>query len=221
MTSIPVTNTNPSTFNIDQNLSINIPYVEKKYATFKYISKIFKSLNLADVERVDFVKHHTYDYLTAFIHMSYWYENITVKHLQEKILCDSNVKAKIVHSDPKFWILRKNLNPIQKDDSHDSINSNDINSDLTKFKLIMYDNIDTIMESNKELFNLVDSLKKIIYNQQEIIDDKQKQLKNIQWYINLHEANIKYLCEKVNLLEQSNHTPHKRRHICNDDNCDN
>tara|TARA_A100001035_G_scaffold267955_2_gene252441 strand:- start:23909 stop:24757 length:849 start_codon:yes stop_codon:yes gene_type:complete len=103
-------------WNIDQDLSLYIPYVENRHANEEYIRNIFYYLNIGDVKRVDFqpktnVYLDTSDDKVAFVHMERWFNNVCVHNLQERIL-DENNEARIVHDDPHYWVLLRNKRPI-------------------------------------------------------------------------------------------------------------
>ena len=86
---------------IDQNLTIYIPYMEKEYATIEYIQRIFKSLDIGDIDYVHFENN------AAIIYMKRFYNNVTVQNLQEKIK-DRHRQARLVHDDPDYWVLLEN-----------------------------------------------------------------------------------------------------------------
>lgn len=97
--------------NIDQGLSLYIPVVENIVANFDYIQNIFHTLNIGLVKSVQFKPNECGYTMRAFIHFDNWYENICVSNLQERILSDEK-EGRIVYDDPKYWILKKNTNPI-------------------------------------------------------------------------------------------------------------
>ena len=99
------------TLSIDQHLSLYIPVVESEVANLDYIYNIFKSLNIGEVKSVQFKSKECGYTMCAFVHFDKWYENICVSNLQERILGDEG-EGRIVYDDPKYWILKKNTNPI-------------------------------------------------------------------------------------------------------------
>ena len=92
--------------NINQNLSIYIPNVSRQDANESYIKRVFHTLNIGDIKSLNFVKNTYNSNYTCYIIMNRWYNNVTVEHLQEKILDERQV-AKIVHDDPMYWILNE------------------------------------------------------------------------------------------------------------------
>ena len=95
------------------NMSLYIPSVTGS-TTQEQITRIFKSLNIGVVSRVDFIdKDSQHDSGTnhrmAFIHFDFWYINNTSYHLQERILDQG--QGKIVYNDPYYWIVMENSNP--------------------------------------------------------------------------------------------------------------
>ena len=95
------------------NMSLYIPSVTGS-TTQEQIARVFKSLNIGVVSRVDFIdKDSQHDSGTnhrmAFVHFDFWYINNTSYHLQERIL--EQGQGKIVYNDPYYWIVMENSNP--------------------------------------------------------------------------------------------------------------
>ena len=95
------------------NMSLYIPSVTGS-TTQEQIARVFKSLNIGVVSRVDFIdKDSQHDSATnhrmAFVHFDFWYINNTSYHLQERIL--EQGQGKIVYNDPYYWIVMENSNP--------------------------------------------------------------------------------------------------------------
>ena len=102
-------------YEIEQNFPIYICQVYDEYATKMFIAKIFKQLNLGDVEFVYF--QHRLDGIgqQAIIHVR-WYYNKSVENLQDKIK-NLEKEARLVYDDPNYWILKKYvLNQSQQND---------------------------------------------------------------------------------------------------------
>lgn len=169
--------------NIDNNLSLYIPVVNENEANIEYIRKIFHDLNIGYIKSIDFIKNE-YSNIQAFIHFDQWYNNICVSNLQERILNEKK-EAYIIYDDPKYWILKKNINPI-------------INNYGKQLEEIYNQN-----EKNySHLINHFENLHKIINNQNNIIDE-------LKWWKDLHETNIQYLCEQINKLQETNNKSHE------------
>ena len=98
-------------------MSLYIPSVTAS-TTEEQIARVFKSLNIGVVSRVDLVDRESdqNDDKTrmAFIHFKSWSDNLSAKNLREKILNPHEV-AKIVYDDPYYWILLPNKNPKSED----------------------------------------------------------------------------------------------------------
>ena len=97
-----------------QNLSIYIPRVFGNI-TEDRIKACFRSLNLGEISRVDFVdreasQNDEYKTKMAFIHFKEWNDTPCVRNLHEKIM-DPKENAKIVYDDPYYWVLLPNKNP--------------------------------------------------------------------------------------------------------------
>ena len=93
--------------NVSQNLQIYISNVSAQKANDVYIKSIFHNLNIGDIKHLNFVKNNDSNSYTCYITMARWYNNISVEHLQEKIL-DVNQEAIIVHDDPMYWNVHQN-----------------------------------------------------------------------------------------------------------------
>ena len=78
--------------NIDSKLVLYIPHLLEEHANKEYIQRIFKSLNIGDVEYVHFQNIGTSDNKTAIIYMKEWCHNIVVANLQEKIKNDKPIR---------------------------------------------------------------------------------------------------------------------------------
>jgi hypothetical protein len=95
------------------NMSLYIPSVTGS-TTQEQIARVFKSLNIGVVSRVDFIDKDTQhgsgtNHRMAFVHFDFWYINNTSYHLQERIL--EQGQGKIVYNDPYYWIVMANSNP--------------------------------------------------------------------------------------------------------------
>ena len=98
------------------NMSLYIPSVTAS-TTEEQIARVFKSLNIGVVSRVDFVDKDKETELgavqrMAFIHFDFWYINNTSYHLQERII--DHGQGKIVYNDPYYWIVMENKTPRSK-----------------------------------------------------------------------------------------------------------
>ena len=162
----PILQIDVSQYNIDQQLSMYIPYVS---ADGEYIKNTIEDYGFGKVKRIDCVARGNDDSTSmAFIHMEYWEDNALVENFQERIK-SSDKEARIVYDDPNYWIILPNKNPLNFD-VNEKINN-------------MQTEIDILRNENEE-FN--------------------KKVKNLQWFINLHDANIEYLCKKISELDTKN-----------------
>ena len=155
---------------INNNLSIFIPVVEKNVAYEKYFTLIFHNLNLGYVKRVDFIeKENNYQ---AFVHFHEWYKNMAVNNLHQRILENNGEgEGRVVYDDPKYWILRKNNNPIP-------------------------DNYAL------EISNIKNLQEKIYQDLNNTINQQELSIKQLNWWIKLHEANIGYLTNEIKELKK-------------------
>ena len=156
---------------VNSGLSIYIPYIAHNNANEEYIKYVFKVLNISEVSRVDFQDHGNQVDKIAVVHMKQWYTNVVVEHLQEKIM-DNNQEARIIYNDPDYWILLPNKRSIPENyDEHLSNLQN------------------TVFDSNKAMAERIYSLEQKNYALETTI-------KEMQWCINLHDVNIRYLVDQ-------------------------
>jgi len=95
------------------NPSIYIPFVNFSCSE-EYISNIFKTLLIGEVNRVDLIrKEGVTPHYMAFIHFNYWYDNTASNNLRRKIIDEQSVR--IVYDDPYYWVAYKNKNPIRSE----------------------------------------------------------------------------------------------------------
>jgi len=127
---------------INHNLSIYIPHILAKHASEEYIKYIFKTLNIATINRVDFLDHKNSIDKIAFIHIKLWYSNIIVEHLQEKIM-DQNQNARIVYDDPHYWILLPNKRPVPQNYAEHLCNLEKSVSELNQSMIEKISNLET------------------------------------------------------------------------------
>jgi hypothetical protein len=89
--------------------SVCIPRIFNNIPVSKIVST-FESLNLGKVERVDIVMRrgkNNEPIKMAFVHFYKWYNNSAANNLRKKIE-DPNYEAKIVYSDPWYWVILPN-----------------------------------------------------------------------------------------------------------------
>jgi hypothetical protein len=89
--------------------SVCIPRIFNNIPVSKIVST-FESLNLGKVERVDIVLKrgkNNEPIKMAFVHFYKWYNNSAANNLRKKIE-DPNYEAKIVYSDPWYWVILPN-----------------------------------------------------------------------------------------------------------------
>jgi len=102
-----------SAITFDNKLSIYIPRLLGGCDKDVIIEK-FKSLNIGNVNRVDFVEKKNNNGIThraAFLHFDSWEDNITTRNIQSKILIE-RTGARLMYNAPHYWILLKNNKPL-------------------------------------------------------------------------------------------------------------
>ena len=108
-------------------LSLYIPVISV-FITENYIKKVFKSKNIGNVLKVEFVKNIEKNRYEAFIHFSEWFDTEEAKKLQEDIN-NINTKTRFVYNDnKKFWPLLVNKNPHKRvnNPKYQMLNSNSV-----------------------------------------------------------------------------------------------
>lgn len=166
-------NDKENTLIINQELSIYIPYI---HSSEDEIISAFDNLGIGIVKRVDLVCRGL-DVTTsmAFIHMEKWNETKLVENIQSKMI-STDMEARVVYDDPKYWILLPNKNPV-----------------LVK----PTEEIDTLKSEIANLHN-------IIKNLSESLSNMEVQNKNIAWMTRLHDVNINYICNDLAALKVNN-----------------
>jgi hypothetical protein len=90
-------------------MSIYIPHVFSNI-TEDRITRVFDSLSLGKVKRIDFVekmsKYGTV-YNAAYIHFEHWYDTVTSKSFQERVR-NPDKEARLVYDEPWYWIVLEN-----------------------------------------------------------------------------------------------------------------
>ena len=169
-------------FNITQQLSVYIPHINPAQATTEYIVDIFHRFNIGFISHIEF-KHITnkdedkdYSYYSAFIFMKYWYNNKMVERLQDKIMNSDG--ARIVYDDPQYWILYPIKNEPQPSEYLLKIEQ--------KYSDKFYEMGQNISEMGQNISEMGQN-----------ISEMRQTLGESQWWNRLHEANIKYIFDKI------------------------
>lgn len=106
-------------YQFDNTLSLYIPIISD-LVTEMQIKNTFKNLEIGNVSRVDFINKTVSSGIIkkqAFVHFDNWFDTLTAKNLQTSIV-DSNINAKLVYDDPKFWPLLPAHNPEPEQPEH-------------------------------------------------------------------------------------------------------
>ena len=167
-------------FNITQQLSVYIPYINPAQATTEYIVDIFHRFNIGFISHIEFkyITNEDVDctYYSAFIFMKYWYNNKMVERLQDKIM--NNDGARIVYDDPQYWILYPIKNEPQP----------------SEYLLKMEQKYsDKFYEMEQNISEMEQNISEMGQN----ISEMEQTLGESQWWNRIHEANIKYLLDKI------------------------
>lgn len=160
---MPIIQDNVAKYNIDQELSIYIPYVSMDG---DFIKDTIQDFGFGKVERVDCVARGNDDTTSmAFIHMKYWEENALVENFQYRIKT-SDMEARIVYDDPKYWIILPNKNPM--------------NIDVNKKINNMQCEIDILRKYNEQLNEKLKNLRWFINHHETNIEYLCKEITNLK-----------------------------------------
>jgi hypothetical protein len=90
------------------NISLYIPHVFANIGK-NMIADTFEDLRIGNVKRVDLINKRgsTGDFNAVYIHFNHWYDNISARNFQERVL-DPNMEARIVYDEPWHWIVLEN-----------------------------------------------------------------------------------------------------------------
>ena len=175
-----IDNNTPIKYNINENLSIYIPYINREQADENYIKHIFNTLNIGIVNHVDLYEcSHSSNYKMAFIYMKKWYDGLLVQHLQEKIL-DIKQEARLVYDDPQYWVLLPIKHPFPENYTE---RIDYLHKLLMETNRLTNIRINTLEEKNKA---------------------RETEILHMQWWIKLQHTNILYLYSKLNNDELNN-----------------
>jgi hypothetical protein len=92
-----------------QNISLYIPHIFANI-TSENVSKIFYTMEIGEVKHIDFVSKMNKSgkiYNTAYIHFHKWFNTITARNFQAKVL-DNTKEARLMYDDPWYWIVLEN-----------------------------------------------------------------------------------------------------------------
>jgi hypothetical protein len=92
-----------------QNISLYIPHIFANY-TKEDVAKVFDDLNIGKVKNIDFVSKMSPDgkfYNAAYIHFEEWYNTITTRNFQARVL-DASKEARVMYEEPWYWIVLEN-----------------------------------------------------------------------------------------------------------------
>jgi len=90
-------------------MSIYIPHVFSNIGEDRII-RVFESLSLGKVNRIDFVEKMTAygsTYNAAYIHFDHWYDTVVSKSFQERVR-NPEKEARLVYDEPWYWIVLEN-----------------------------------------------------------------------------------------------------------------
>lgn len=85
--------------------SIYIPRVHRNQMREAFLKRVFECQHIAIVSRVDFVEyeHPDANFCFAVVHVLFWIPGVISKHFRERI--QSQREARIVFSDPSYWVV--------------------------------------------------------------------------------------------------------------------
>lgn len=92
-----------------QPMSIYIPHVFTNI-TKEFIMKTFENWQIGKVDHVDFtdkIDKKGKMYYSAYVHFDSWFDNIVSQNFQDRVK-NPEKEAKLVYSDPWFWVCLEN-----------------------------------------------------------------------------------------------------------------
>ena len=158
-------NTETNEYNIDQELSIYIPYIYPEQAELDYVKNIFKIFNIADVKHVDFKEIS--GGFEAYVFMNKWFNNFSVNYIQDMIYNNEN-GGRLVHDDPYYWVLLPNT-------CFRENYTDEYKSQITQLR-----------EINDSFIYRINHLEEKIYTLENTLSES-------QWWIKQHNDSLHYL----------------------------
>lgn len=96
------------TMNINDNISLCIPKVHKKY-DYKRIFQIINKYKIGKIETIDIIPYHRESHFNkVVIHFTFW--NQTKKNLKINTHLINGGNIKILYDEPWFWKCYKYIN---------------------------------------------------------------------------------------------------------------
>jgi hypothetical protein len=135
--------------------SVCIPRVFNNIQTSKIVST-FETLKLGEVAYIDSVDRHSRTSKPCkmvFVYFNKWYDNTAANNLRKKIE-DPNCEAKLIYSDPWYWIILPN-------DSDDKMKIQNNITDLAIAKAKNELHVKIQFDMNKKMSVLEDEISRI------------------------------------------------------------
>ena len=95
--------------------TLYIPRVHRNQMHEAYVKRVLECQQIAIVSRVDFVEfeHPDANFCFAVVHILFWIPGVISKHFRERI--QSQREARIVYSDPSYWVVLPYIQRQKKD----------------------------------------------------------------------------------------------------------
>jgi len=155
-----------STTQTQSTMSIYIPHVFANI-TKEYMVNIFENWKIGKVHHVDFVDKMDKKgkmYYSAYVHFDSWFDSIVSQNFQERVK-NPDKEARIVYSDPWFWVCLENTSSnlsVQKVDGSGGERKIRINLDDLFAKVDRVDRVDTVTSSTDVVASTVEVKRKEI-----------------------------------------------------------
>ena len=102
----------PKSTTTKMSVSLYIPVIQRTINA-DYVKEVFKTRDIGEVNRVDFVFNKEKHRHEAFVHFERWFDTDTANKFKLSIQ-DKTIKTKLYYNDKQFWPILVNNNPTQR-----------------------------------------------------------------------------------------------------------
>jgi len=151
-----------------QPMSIYIPHVFTNI-TKEFIMKTFENWQIGKVHHVDFtdkIDKKGKMYYSAYVHFDSWFDNVVSQNFQDRVK-NPEKEAKLVYSDPWFWVCLENTSShiVKKVNGSGGERKIKINLDDLFASAIASNNVKKNNIENDEKINDENNNEIVIYNE--------------------------------------------------------
>jgi len=154
-------------------MSIYIPHVFTNI-TKEFIMKTFENWQIGKVHHVDFtdkIDKKGKMYYSAYVHFDSWFDNIVSQNFQDRVK-NPEKEAKLVYSDPWFWVCLENTSThiVKKGNGSGGERKIKINLDDLFACAVASNNVKKINIENDEKIIDENNDELVVYNEQRKVD---------------------------------------------------